>query len=86
MPSSSSRTRCRVQDARQFLVPYAAFKKHFSLFPASEAVITELGDDLTPYLAGKATIQFATENPLSADVVTRIVKVRLAENAARGQR
>ncbi len=49
-------------------------------------MITELGDDLTPYLAGKATIQFATENPLSADVVTRIVKVRLAENAARGQR
>jgi len=31
------------------------------VFPASEAVITELGDDLTPYLAGKATIQFATE-------------------------
>jgi uncharacterized protein YdhG (YjbR/CyaY superfamily) len=70
----------------QFLVSYAAFKKHISLFPASEAVITELGDDLAPYLAGKATIQFTTENPLSVDVVTRIVKVRLAENAARGQR
>ncbi len=70
----------------QFLVSYAAFKKHFSLFPASETVVTELGDDLAPYLAGKGTIRFTMENPLSADVVTRIVKVRLAENAARGQR
>ena len=68
----------------QFLVSYAPFKKHFSLFPAREAVITELGDDLAPYLAGKATIQFTTENPLSADVVTRIVKVRLAGNPANG--
>ncbi len=70
----------------QFLVSYAAFKKHFSLFLASEAVVTDLGDDLAPYLAGKGTIRFTMENPLSADVVIRIVKVRLAENAARGQR
>lgn len=70
----------------QFLVSYAAFKRHFSIFPASEAVVAELGDDLTRYLAGKGTIRFTAEDPLSADVVTRIVKVRLAENAARGDR
>ncbi len=70
----------------QFLVSYAAFKKHFSIFPASEAVIAELGDDLMPYLSGKGTIKFTMDQRLSADVVTRIVKVRLAENAARGER
>ncbi len=70
----------------QFLVSYAAFKKHFSIFPASEAVIAELGDDLTRFLSGKGTIRFTLDDPLSADVVTRIVKVRLAENAARGTR
>src|SRR5580765_6907169 len=42
----------------QFLVSYAAYKKHDSLFPASGAVVEALGAELTPYLAGKGTIQF----------------------------
>ena len=32
----------------QFLVSYAAFKAHYSLFPASEQVVAELGDDIRP--------------------------------------
>ena len=67
----------------QFLVSYAAFKKHYSLFPASEAVVEALGDELTPYLAGKGTIRFPANEPIPLATVTRIVKVRLAENAAR---
>jgi uncharacterized protein YdhG (YjbR/CyaY superfamily) len=67
----------------QFLVSYAAFKAHYSLFPASEAVVEALGEELTPYLAGKGTIRFPADERIPAAVVTRIVKVRLAENAAR---
>ena len=33
----------------QFLVSYSAFKNHYSLFPASDAVVGTLGDELTPY-------------------------------------
>ena len=69
----------------RFLVSYAAFKRHFSLFPASQAVIDALGDEITPYHTGKGTIQFTVERPLGADVVTRLVKVRLEENAARAK-
>jgi uncharacterized protein YdhG (YjbR/CyaY superfamily) len=69
-----------------FLVSYAAFKNHYSLFPASEAVIEALGDELEPYLAGKGTIRFPADSPLPAAVVTKIVKVRVAENAARDVR
>jgi uncharacterized protein YdhG (YjbR/CyaY superfamily) len=68
----------------QFLVSYAAYKKHYSLFPASDAVIEALGEELTPYLAGKGTIQFPADKPLPTATVTKIVKVRVAENAARG--
>jgi uncharacterized protein YdhG (YjbR/CyaY superfamily) len=64
----------------QFLVSYAAFKQHYSLFPASGAVIEALGDELTPYLAGKGTIRFPASRPIPTELVTRIVKVRLAEN------
>ncbi|MEJ7748809.1 MAG: DUF1801 domain-containing protein [Candidatus Limnocylindrales bacterium] len=70
----------------QFLVSYAAFKHHFSLFPSSDAVLEALGAELTPYLSGKGTIRFPADRPIPADLVTRIVKVRVAENAARGER
>ena len=68
---------------RQFLVSYAAFKAHYSLFPASEAVIQACGADLTPYLSGKGTIRFPADRPIPAALVTKVVKVRFAENAAR---
>ncbi len=67
----------------QFLVSYAAFKNHYSLFPASEAVVAACGEELTPYLAGKGTIQFPAAKPIPITLVTKIIKVRFAENAAR---
>jgi uncharacterized protein YdhG (YjbR/CyaY superfamily) len=70
----------------QFLVSYDAYKNHYSLFPASDAVIEALGDELTPYLAGKGTIRFPASRPIPAALVTKIVKVRFAENAARERR
>lgn len=70
----------------QFLVSYAAFKDHYSLFPASEAVVEALGDELTPYLAGKGTIRFPADKPIPVATVTKILMVRLAENAAHGGR
>jgi uncharacterized protein YdhG (YjbR/CyaY superfamily) len=70
----------------QFLVSYDAYKRHYSLFPASDAVIEALGDELTPYLAGKGTIRFPADRPIPVSIVRRIVKVRVRENAARGAR
>jgi uncharacterized protein YdhG (YjbR/CyaY superfamily) len=67
----------------QFLVSYAAYKAHYSLFPASEAVVQALGEELKPYLAGKGTIQFPADKPLPTALVTKIVQIRVAENAAR---
>jgi len=70
----------------QFLVSYDAYKNHYSLFPASEAVVEACGNELKPYLTGKGTISFRADNPLPAALVTKIVKVRVAENAARARR
>lgn len=70
----------------QFLVSYDAYQRHYSLFPASEAVIKALGDELTPYLAGKGTIRFPASRPIPLALVTKIVKVRVEENAARAAR
>jgi uncharacterized protein YdhG (YjbR/CyaY superfamily) len=66
----------------QFLVSFAAFKAHYSLFPASDAVVEALGEELAPYLAGKGTIRFPATEPLPISTVSKVVKIRLAENAA----
>ncbi len=70
----------------QFLVSYDAYRRHYSLFPASEAVVEALGDEITPYLAGKGTIRFPAGQPIPAALVTKIVMIRVAENAAADRR
>jgi uncharacterized protein YdhG (YjbR/CyaY superfamily) len=70
----------------QFLVSYDAYKNHYSLFPASDPVVEGLGEELTPYLAGKGTIRFPASRPIPADLVRKIVEIRVAENTARGER
>ena len=70
----------------QFLVSFAAYKRHDSLFPASGAVVAALGGELTPYLAGKGTIRFPADRPIPVDLVRLIVTVRVAENAAAERR
>ena len=67
----------------RFLVSFAAFKNHYSLFPASDAVVETLGEELEPYLHGKGTIRFPADQPLPVGLVTRIAGVRVAEDAAR---
>lgn len=41
------------RDHGRFLVSYAAYKDHCSLFPASQAVRDALGDELKPYITGE---------------------------------
>jgi uncharacterized protein YdhG (YjbR/CyaY superfamily) len=67
---------------RHFLVSYAAFKSHMSLFPASAGVEDQLGDQLRDNLAGRGTIRFTVDAPLSDEVIREIIRIRLAEVAA----
>jgi uncharacterized protein YdhG (YjbR/CyaY superfamily) len=66
------------QDGR-FLVSFAAYKRHCSLFPASAAVREALGEAIEPYVAGKGTIRFDPKEPLPAALVKRLVQARLEE-------
>ena len=66
----------------QFLVSYDAYKRHYSLFPASDAVIEGLGEQLTPHLFGSGTIRFAADQPIPTAMITEIARIRFEENAA----
>jgi len=74
------------KDQGRFLVSYAAFKNHCSLFPASGAVMEALGEELKPYFSGKGTLRFTADKPIPAALVKKIVKARLEENAAERRR
>ena len=65
----------------RLLVSYAAFKAHYSLFPASQVVIDALGAEVASHVAGKGTLRFAASEPLPTDLITRIVRVRVRELA-----
>jgi uncharacterized protein YdhG (YjbR/CyaY superfamily) len=70
----------------KFLLSYAAFKNHYSLFPASAAVVAALGDEIQPYLVGQGTIRFPTNALIPSGLVTKVVNVRLGELGARKSR
>jgi len=66
----------------RLLLSYAAFARHWSLFPASGAVMGAMGDELAPHFKPTATLRFAWTQPVPAELVRRFVLLRVAELAA----
>lgn len=65
------------------LVHFAAFKDHCSFIVASASVVERFKNELEGYEISGTTIQFLAKNPLSPDLVDRIVRARMKENEAR---
>ncbi|HEX5579462.1 MAG TPA: DUF1801 domain-containing protein [Candidatus Limnocylindria bacterium] len=63
----------------RFFLSYEAFKKHYSLFPWTDAMISELGETLKPYAVGKGTLRFQADEPIPLDLVAQIVAIRRRE-------
>ncbi len=62
------------------LVAFAAFSKHCSFFPMSMAVMRAFKKELSRFDTSKGTIRFPLDKPLSAALVKKLVKARIAEN------
>lgn len=71
-----------VRSGGRVVVWYAAFRDHYSMFPATEGVKEALGAEVEPYLSGKGTIRLPADEPLPVSLVERIVEARLRENAS----
>lgn len=65
------------------LVCYAAFKNHCSLFPMSGTVTKQFAKELAKYDVDKGTIRFPPDKPPPATLIGKIVRHKLAENAAK---
>jgi uncharacterized protein YdhG (YjbR/CyaY superfamily) len=58
---------------------FIAAANHLSYFPMSGRVVAALAKDLKRFDTSKGTIRFTPEKPLSAALVKKLVRARLAE-------
>jgi uncharacterized protein YdhG (YjbR/CyaY superfamily) len=68
------------------LVCFGAAARHCSFFPGSGSTVAAHADLLKGYDTSKGTIRFQPDKPLPAALVRKLVKARVAENAARSRR
>ena len=64
------------------LVGFGATKNHCAFYLMSAKTVAACEEDLKHYDTSKGTIRFQPDNPLPAALVKKLVKARLAENAA----
>ncbi len=64
----------------RFLVSYAAWKKHCSLYPVSAASLEAIGEYPAEYdVNEKGTLRFPLDSALSSALVRKLVRARIAE-------
>jgi uncharacterized protein YdhG (YjbR/CyaY superfamily) len=63
----------------KYLIYFAGWKSHISIYPipiGSEA----FNKQVAKYAEGKGTLKFPTDKPLPLKLITKMVKLKLAEN------
>ena len=64
------------------LVGFAAKQNHCALYPFNGSTVNAFKDDLKGFEISMGAIRFQPSKPLPAALVRKIVKARIAENAA----
>ncbi len=64
------------------LVYFAGFKTHIGFFPTAGG-IAAFKDELTGYELSKGTLRLPISKPIPLELISRIVKYRVAENQAK---
>ena len=61
------------------VIYFAAWKQHYSIYPATRTLVAALKDDLAPYAVAKGTIRFSYDQTVPVALIGRIAKIRAAE-------
>jgi len=68
-----------------YVVYFAGWKQHFSLYPATARLVAAYKDDLAPYEVAKGTIRFPLSKPVPVKLIERIAKFLAKETEERAR-
>jgi uncharacterized protein YdhG (YjbR/CyaY superfamily) len=63
----------------KYLIYFAGWKHHISIYPIPVGD-DEFNQEIAPYVAGKGTLKFPIDKPLPLKLITKIVKLKVAES------
>ncbi|MNP47434.1 hypothetical protein D3C76_1414880 [compost metagenome] len=66
------------------LVHFAAFKNHIGFYPTPNG-IDAFKEELSVYKGAKGSIQFPIDQPMPYELISKIVKYRVAENIKKAE-
>ena len=70
----------------RYVIYFAGWKAHYSLYPANERLVAAFKDDLAPYeVNDKGTIRFPLDKPVPVKLIASLAKFRAREVAERRQ-
>jgi uncharacterized protein YdhG (YjbR/CyaY superfamily) len=68
------------------LVYFAVFKKHIGFYPRPAGIEdAALLAELAPYEAAKSSIQLPFNKPVPYELISKLVKIRVEQNLAKGK-
>jgi uncharacterized protein YdhG (YjbR/CyaY superfamily) len=67
----------------RYVVYFAGWAKHYSLYPVTDNVRAALGQDLDPYEFSKGTVRFPLSEPVPTKLIERIAVLLGKESARR---
>jgi uncharacterized protein YdhG (YjbR/CyaY superfamily) len=68
-----------------YVVYFAGWKQHYSLYPASRPLVAAFKDDLAPYEVNKGTIRFPLSQAVPVKLIGGIAKFLAKEAGARAK-
>ena len=66
-----------------WVLGFAGWKEHVSLYPFGASMLAAFGDEVKPYAASKGTLRFPLSERVPLGLIARIAKFRAAEAAAK---
>jgi uncharacterized protein YdhG (YjbR/CyaY superfamily) len=66
----------------KYLIYFAGWKNHISIYPIPPGTET-FKKQISKYVEGKGTLKFPTDKPLPLKLITKMVKLNVAENLKR---
>jgi uncharacterized protein YdhG (YjbR/CyaY superfamily) len=67
----------------RILLYFAGWKEHYSVYPASDAMMAAFPAELDQYRVSKGTLRFPISEPVPVKLIARVAKFRAQEIGAR---